>query len=209
MKNDLAVSYPFITPLWQCHLPNFSQYKESFLKTVYEFKRNNESVFKSNVGGGYQSPFHLMQQEELSPLYDYILEQSVSICGQLDITQCDIGISGSWVNFNTTRSASNILHNHEGILSGIFYLKVPNNSGHLVIQNPGMNTLWEGFKFVRNRNEMTGELVNVTPEEGKIVIWQSHIMHGVFPNDHDEERISIAFNISGIPLGFLNKNQDK
>ena len=199
MNDELKISYPFITPIWYCSFPNFRDYKEQFIKVVKEFRKNNPTIQKSNIGGGYQSPFGLMKQQPLSPLYDYILDQSVKICEQLNISDIDIGISGSWVNFNDTRSASNILHNHEGILSGIFYLNIPENSGNLILQNPGMNTLWDGFKFVHTRNEMTGELTNITPIEGEIIIWPSYLNHGVHPNNHDDERISIAFNVSGIP----------
>jgi len=115
--------------------------------------------------------------------------------------------SGSWVNINNNRSASNIPHNHEGILSGIFYLKAPPGSGKIYFKNPGINTLWEGFKFVEQRNEMTGELINITPIEGEILIWPSYLHHGVLPNEHDDERISIAFNISGLPNHLLKHEQ--
>lgn len=200
MDNELTINYPFVTPIWNCKFPDFTEHKQTFIDAVRKFKNENEGIQKSNIGGGYQSPFNLMQEQALSPLYEYILDQSTIICQQLNMFDVNIGISGSWVNFNDTRSASNILHNHEGILSGIFYLNVPEGSGALILQNPGLNTLWEGLKFVESRNNITGELTNIVPVEGEIIIWPSYLMHGVHPNSHDGERISIAFNVSGVPL---------
>ena len=40
-------------------------------------------------------------------------------------------------------------------------------------------------------NSMTWE---VTPEEGKLMIWPSWLLHYVKPNLSDDTRISIAFN---------------
>ncbi len=204
MIDNLIKSVPFITPIWKCTYPNFNQDKDLFIRIVKQFRNENSSLHKSNVGGGYQSPFNLMHKQELSPLYDFIIQQSLEICGELNMNSIRIGISGSWVNINDKRSASNISHNHEGILSGIFYLKAPHGSGKIYFKNPGMNTLWEGFRFVEQRNEMTGELVNVDPIEGEILIWPSYLHHGVLPNEHDDERISIAFNVSGIPANMIN-----
>lgn len=209
MNTILNKTVPFITPIWRSIYPDFEQHRDLFTKTIKKFSESNPTIKRSNIGGSYQSPFSLVQEQGLSSLFDFVIDLGYSITKDLTMNSIRLGISGAWVNINSTRSASNISHNHEGILSGTFYLKMPPGSGKIYFNNPGINTLWEGFRFVEQRNEMTGELINITPVEGEVLIWPSFLHHGVLPNEHDDERISIAFNISGVPSYMFEDESSK
>lgn len=205
MNINFTKTVPFITPIWRSIYPDFEQHKDLFTETIRKFSEANPTIQRSNIGGSYQSPFSLVQEQGLSSLFNFIVDTGYYIAKDLTMNSVQLGISGAWVNINSTRSACNITHNHEGILSGTFYLKTPPGSGKIYFNNPGINTLWEGFRHVEQRNEMTGELMNITPAEGEVLIWPSYLNHGVLPNEHDDERISISFNISGIPSYMLKR----
>lgn len=69
-------------------------------------------------------------------------------------------------------------HNHkdEAVISGVFYLKVPENSGDL-----------------RFHLDDEGEVI-VPAKEGEMVLFPADLDHSVGVNRSGEERISLAFN---------------
>lgn len=189
----------FSTPIWQTEYPEFEQEKEIILDACKRYKQENpDGEIKSNIGG-YQSPKFLHSKEELAPLFNYIAAISNHASEDLNFVERDIFITNSWVNYNDTRQAINTEHVHGDIFSGVFYLKVPENSGKLSITNFGMNQLWTGCKLCPKNNQFTAECARIEPEEGKILLWPSYLPHSVEPNNHDEERISISFNVIVVP----------
>jgi hypothetical protein len=92
-------------------------------------------------------------------------------------------------------SRMNRQHIHDDVFSGIFYINAPKGSGNLSIVNPGMNCMWKGFSLPKTSNQYNTDAVTFIPAEGNFLLWPSYLPHSVDTNDHDESRISIAFNI--------------
>ncbi len=190
----------FSTPIWMSVYPDFEEHKETFLSCVRNFKNNNPQENKSNVAG-YHSPETLQTEEQLRPLFQYVCEMAMQAVQDLNFIDNNIFLTSAWVNFNDTRQCMNSEHIHGEILSGVFYLKVPPESGKLVISNPGMNRLWGGIQLVKEKNQFTGEMMKIEPEEGSIILFPSYLPHSVETNNHDDERISISFNLMVLPEG--------
>jgi uncharacterized protein (TIGR02466 family) len=179
--------------------PDFEVYQESFLTCVRNFRKSNpQGIEKSNIAG-YQSPFTLQGEEELRPLFQYVCGMAIQAIQDLNFIESNIFLTQAWVNFNDSRECMNSEHVHGEVLSGVFYLKAPPNSGKLVISNPGMNGLWSGCQMVKEKNQFTGERMRIQPEEGSIILFPSYLPHSVETNSHDDERISISFNLIVLP----------
>jgi len=189
----------YSTPIWQTEYPEFEEQKEIILDVCKRYRKENpEPDRKSNIGG-YQSPRFLHAKEELAPLFNYISAVANSAAEDLNFVERDIFITNSWVNFNDTRQAMNAQHVHGDVFSGVFYLKVPEDSGKLCVINPGINLMWMGCNLTNEKNQFTAESVKIEPEEGQIILWPSYLPHSVETNDHDDERISISFNVIMLP----------
>ena len=199
----------YSTPLWQLEYPEFEEYREIFLTAIREYKEQNPSkeTPRSNVSG-YQSPDTLHRVPELGPLFQYICQIGIGACADLDFVDCDIAITSAWLNINNSRQCMNNVHMHGDVFSGVFYLQAPERSGKLVISNPGINRLWEGCRLAVQKNKFTGESIKIDPREGNIILFPSYLPHSVETNDHDEERISISFNIIALPKGSVNYHLD-
>jgi len=189
----------YSTPIWQTEYPEFEEQKKIILDVCKRYRKENpEPDRKSNIGG-YQSPRFLHAKEELAPLFNYISAVANSAAEDLNFVERDIFITNSWVNFNDTRQAMNAQHVHGDVFSGVFYLKVPEDSGKLCVINPGINLMWMGCNLTNEKNQFTAESVKIEPEEGQIILWPSYLPHSVETNDHDDERISISFNVIMLP----------
>ena len=88
-----------------------------------------------------------------------------------------------WFN-STSKGESTRKHNHnqQALVSGVFYLQVPNNSGNLFFINGENNEL------------------EIPAKKGKIVFFPSELEHYVAENKSEDSRISISFNFYKFPL---------
>lgn len=193
----------YSVPLWQSEYPEFEEDKEKFLEIIKEFKENNPSEHKTNVFG-YQSPNTLHHVNEFAPLFEYICQMAFGAVADLNFIECDIAMTSAWVSINDSPQCINSEHVHSDVFSGVFYLKAPEKSGKLCITNPGINRLWSGCDLTAQVNQYTGKVIKIEPVEGTIFLFPSYLPHSVEPNDHDDERISISFNIIALPKGSIN-----
>ena len=197
----------FSTPVWMSSLPDFEEQKENFISCVRNFRdQNPQGDNKSNVAG-YHSPATLQGEQELAPLFQYACEMAMEAVKDLNFIDCDLFLTNAWVNFNDTRQCMNSDHIHGETISGVFYLNVPPESGKIVLSNPGINRLWSGLQLVKEKNQFTGEMMRIEPEEGSIILFPSYLPHSVETNNHDEERISISFNLIALPQGSMGVQQ--
>lgn len=190
----------FSTPVWQSTLPNFQDHKEKFLQTVEEFRTKNPvSDIRSSAGNGYQSPKNLTNEQDMAPLFEFVCQMGLKAAFDLQFVNVDAYVTAAWSNIHDKRSCINIEHVHQDTFSGVFYLQVPEKSGNLVVSNPGINPLWQGTMLTSSKNKFNSDKLKIQPTEGTIYIWPSYLPHSVEPNDHDETRISISFNVICIP----------
>ena len=197
-------------PLWQSEYPEFEEHKEIFLTAVREYKEQNptKETPKSNIKG-YQSPNTLQSVSELRPLFEYICQMAFKAVADLDFVDCDIALTSAWLNVNDSRQCMNSEHVHGDVFSGVFYLKTPEGSGKLSLFNPGINRMWNGCELARQKNQFTGESIRIEPVEGNIILFPSYLPHSVETNDHDEERISISFNLIALPKGTIQQMRNE
>lgn len=103
-------------------------------------------------------------------------------------------ITDCWANVHG-RGGTNPLHIHpNNLLSGVYYLKVPPDSGDIVFADPRPQA---GIIIpaVREHTPVNAFKQRVTPAPGKLPMFHSWFEHAVEPNRSDEERISVAFNV--------------
>ena len=193
----------YSVPFWQSEYPEFEEHKEVFLNAVRTYKEENTSDNKSNVFG-YQSPKTLQGLSELKPLFEYICQMAFKAVADLNFIECDIALTSAWLNISDSRQCMHSAHVHGDVFSGVFYLQAPEGSGKLSVVNPGINPMWQGCNLTSQRNPFTAESILIEPIEGNILLFPSYLPHSVLPNDHDEERISISFNVIALPKGTIN-----
>jgi len=194
----------YSVPLWQSEYPDFEEHKEIFLSTIKEYKEQNptKDTSHSNIAG-YESSDTLHHVAELRPLFEYICQMGFKACADMDFIDCDIALTNAWFNINDSRQCMNSEHVHSEVFSGVFYLLAPEESGKLKIKNPALNPLWKGCSLANEKNNFTGESIKIEPEEGNIILFPSYLPHSVETNNHDEERISISFNLIALPKGSI------
>ena len=148
---------------------------------------------KSN-SGGWQSNFIYSDDDYFSEFILEIEEQSNNFAKELKIYQKG-KIESLWININEYKDCNRI-HTHPNcIISGVFYVKVPDKSGEILFYHPSHELMSRDWSVDLKYNMYTSLTMRITPKKGDIFLFPSWLEHGVGPNLSQEKRISISFNL--------------
>ena len=112
----------------------------------------------------------------------------------------DFKIIKSWI-VRQFKNEYNPAHHHTGHISGVGYLKVPDNLGKTSQKNKNINQNGK-LELIESSPKLLckGNYV-ITPEVGDFYLFPAYLLHTVYPfTDSDEERRSVSFNATLDPL---------
>jgi len=132
---------------------------------------------------------HLMPQ--FQPIVDLVMQESSEVLDFYAVKRDSHYITNMWSHVRHP------VHIHpNSYLSGIVYIKTPNNCGNTVFMDPraGSNIIHPEF---HEQNYFNMNAFIHAPKRGAMLIWPSWLPHMVDQSveEIDEERIVVAFNI--------------
>ncbi len=180
--NDTRIVPLFVSPLLMTRLhQKFVDAMEPVVKGESENQQHNLMIHSGR--NCYQSNEDLYLRHEnvkmLCEKIEGIIRENFGL---------DTGIKDCWLNVNNP-GGFNYEHNHAGVISGCFYVHVPDNSGDIVFHNPAIRA--ETVPVIERYNE---RYMYVTPESGDLLIFPPWLTHHVEPNMSPQNRITISFN---------------
>jgi len=170
-----------------------SQIDEKIKKILREEKNKNKGVQISNVNGGYQTKN--IFDETLNKIFLTKTGELIYNFFRLN-ENYKIRMQDIWINENYQNSI-NMDHVHgRSNFSGIYYVEVPENSGQLVFTraDKSVSMMINNDMFAKNELGFNS-VYRIQPLKNQIILFPSHLVHGVLPNNNKESRISVAFNV--------------
>lgn len=154
---------------------------DSFNKTLmlsFLNHQDDESVRKTHLFEGRYENIYLNEQH--IPELKSLVKEAVKLAEEiLNIKNLR---AGYWFN-HMPPGATTTLHTHDDddeLLSGVYYVKVPENSGNLII-------------FDKTKNENKGK-IEIQSKTGEFIFFKPNAPHEVSKNNSSEHRLSIGFN---------------
>ena len=190
----MNINYLFISFFTQEKL---SLNNESIQKYCLDLKKNSKGRQATNYGG-WQSDDIDQTVPVLKPLIDEIFLRHTFLRQVFGLkNEVKLKMGNYWLNINN-KGDFNIPHVHPfSLASVVYYAKVPKDSGRLVFENPiQQHDYVMKPNTVEKFNTINSGYWNVTPNEGDLIIFPSWLRHWVEPNNTNEDRISIAFNLN-------------
>lgn len=208
---NIPVFYDY---LWKENFPNETT---DLVEKIHKLASTDQfgGVVISNVGG-YQSISDVHTMNEFSRLVEIIKIQFKQLHDEIElIEQVEFDILNMWVNVNYPH-AFNKFHRHvnppsidriasASVISGTYYVDVPENSGDLVFHagREDYSLMTHEAAIVRipelflknTSNRHIRPLYKVTPKSGDLFMWWADMIHGVEQNHSNKNRISISFNL--------------
>ena len=190
----------FPTPVWHFTIDNYRQLNSTLLPEIEaEQQRDRLGEKWSNVLG-WHSVNTLHERDRFSEFTQIIHEnlREVATFLRWDLHQFSLQITTCWAMVNG-KLASNSVHNHpNSILSGVYYLKAPENCGGIFFSDPRPASQML-IPPIEEFNLWTFPKVSYKAHEGTMLLFPSWLLHGVEMNMSEEVRISLSFNIGMTP----------
>jgi uncharacterized protein (TIGR02466 family) len=113
---------------------------------------------------------------------------------ELDLQGGKLRMSTCWVNVmppNTHHS----LHLHPlSVISGTYYVSVPRGASSIKFEDPRLSLFMHRPPVREKHSKRSGTFVELAPEEGSVVLFESWLRHEVPMNTSRRPRISVSFN---------------
>ena len=167
-------------------------------KTIKNYQKKNQGVNVSNIGGWQSQADTKLVDKNLKNIFVEINKGVDLLIKKLNIKE-NLYLKNYWFNVNNFGS-SNSVHHHLhvkslNIISGVFYVNCPKDSGEIIFLNPNKmtSTIFDD-SVVSKYDNFNSSQWNFKPKNGLFILFPSYLEHFVQPNLSNEDRISIAFN---------------
>jgi uncharacterized protein (TIGR02466 family) len=195
---DVRVLFP--VPLLTARLPGLAALNARLLGEIAKRRDVEPGIERSNRYG-WHSERDLFSRHE--PGHKALVEALDALVGAStrklmpDMPQDMVARHEGWVNVSPTH-AMNAPHGHPGAFwSGVYYVQVPppddpsdQMSGAIEFIDPRGAIGTNG----RIETPFTRDKFTVRPTPGTCLLWPSFLKHWVYPNNSQQERVTIAFN---------------
>lgn len=166
-------------------------------KFCYDLTTSDPGRRVSNEGGYQSNIFDMSSTPELKELHSQIQLRVDTFHDYMGFkSSLKKVVDQCWVNINPP-GTYNSMHTHNGgVMTGIYYVKVPENSGELqmITPNPAFDFIMKD-SYIESSNQFNASNIIVKPQEGKLYLFPCWVAHQVKMNVSDQNRISIAFDI--------------
>ncbi len=184
----------FPIPIHTFDVNGFNEIQNELIDYAYELrKKDPKGVSISNRGGWQSSGFEV--KDENDKLHNFLFN---CINGFPHINYKVNFLIYAWININKPGNY-NVKHLHPtNDLSGVLWIKAPQNSGDIVFESPYE---FQAYQEIDSYVDEFRNSFNIdhsyyfTPTDGRMLIFPSHLMHEVEENLSNEDRISVSFNI--------------
>ena len=190
----------FSTPLCLFEIENSADLNKKLISESRAWRKQEKGANVSNQGDSWHSPDGLMMRgdpgfSEISKMIPQIAAQyALQINPHLDIKKFGFE-ANAWININR-KGGFNTTHHHGNYhVSGVYYVKQPakatGQSGMIEL----INSRFDYHIFNQIGGQAFAPNVKMRPAVGSMLVFPSTLLHFVFPNETDEERISLAWNL--------------
>lgn len=187
MSNELIPLFP--TPLYATEIDYDidNDYLESLEYERYPDDTGDVSLNKN-----------ILNEEQFSDLKGYIDKHMDKFYfDYLRSSQGKPVHTGSWINVHKPNDASPKHVHCNSCFSGVFYLKVPENSGSIKFstdRETGYHTTSTSYSLPVTHNALNCAHFLKQVSNNSLVIFPSHLVHSTEKNLSSENRYSLAFN---------------
>ena len=188
----------FSNPLIRFQVQGHQALNTALLEEGERLRALDEGASKSNRGGWHSAGnlFNLSTPciETLrSAAVESVETATRKIGAKADLKSLDLKLF-AWMNINP-KGGFNAPHTHPGAhWSGVYYVNQPevsdDTSGMIEFLDPRSDLPnWRLLKAQSFRPKK-----KIRPQAGEIILFPSYLVHWVYPNETNEDRVTIAFN---------------
>ena len=142
----------------------------------------------------------VLDRPEFTPVRAVVMKEIEVYTRQLLAVHPNIEfyITDSWINVHRRGHSAGAHMHHNSLISGVLYLQTSEKSGDIVFHRDGLSLL--PFPPALDLDVSSYNIYNCKswghrPKTNDICLFPSIVMHSVDPNESDDERWCLAFNV--------------
>ena len=184
----------FATPVFETEI-----FLNDETKLFIKNQKTKTKVIEPAKNGLISNDTYILNNKKLNKIKENILNEinfyKNNILQVKENIQCYI--KNSWLMFH---NANDFSHNHyhlNSFISGILYIKSPENCGNIVFHTTKVNhTLFPSINIpFKNYNEYNSTFITFKVKENQLLLFPSSLIHSVEKNLSNDTRICLAFNV--------------
>mgnify|MGYP001438585673 FL=1 len=187
----------FSTPVWASKISNHQIINKEILSYILDLqKKDSEGIKKSNFNGWHSHDFNLNEDapKNFTQAIKLNINQALKDMNW-DLEKQEVKITSMWAIINE-KGAFNQRHHHgNSDLSAAYYVTAEKNCGDIVFYDPRPAPVYK-HPVAKSPNILNASVNSVQPEEGLLVLFPGYLEHSVNPNNSNNKRIVISFNVS-------------
>ncbi len=202
-----SLNYMFPTAVGSFESDNHKEYKRIFMDRLPEHCIHHEGG--GLIAGESSGKVYVHTDSELEGLFRFISAGVAAYLDQLafDRSRVDINIVKTWVSATNNNTVTPVHAHATSHLSFVYYMNMPKEADAIAFQIPASpnEPFYGAFgastprqrSLVLDRNALNANQSVLTVEEGQLLVFPSHLMHGTVKlgDMGDETRISLAGDV--------------
>ena len=188
----------FPTPIYTKMVKDPKKLNKYLYPLIKAWSKKDKSETKTNAGGGWHSPTDMNFKKEYKPLTDELFTMQHEIFKDYGM-EPKPGLGNMWANINYPGSYNKTHIHPNAQWSGVYYVKVPQNSGNLFVEDPrpGPNIMLP--RRLEGLPKALWRVVGYAAIEGQMLMFPAWLPHSVQINESKEKgekgwRVSVSFN---------------
>ncbi len=185
-KDELLSLFP--EPVFISAYPYNYEKELEFIKSFICEKENKTGEIHHNR---QSIDTFVLNRPELSKIKEFIQNKIQEYSKKIIKSRKDLVITQSWIN-KSVRDEYHQEHTHpNSIASGVFYFVSKDDMPPVLFRRKNHREI---SLSVDEYNDFNSSRRTIYLKSGDLIIFPSNMIHGVPPNNTDNERISLAFN---------------
>lgn len=190
MENNFKVHQLWSTPIYENYIPVEDNW--------VNFAKSEDYKRMASENGDITKDYYILEKlpdlkKEIENHINLFVEKYLKVTKNVSFY-----LTNSWFVQHNPDDYSHSHYHTNSLLSGVYYLDVPKNSGNIMFLRMGHTQFVFPSSFNINFDEETHQNCYEYPidtTDGKILIFPSHINHAVLMNETNKKRYSLSFNV--------------
>jgi len=190
MENNFKVHQLWATPIYENYIPVEDNW--------VNFAKSEDYKRMASENGDITKDYYILEKlpdlkKEIENHINLFVEKYLKVTKDVSFY-----VTNSWIIQHHPNDQAQAHFHTNSLLSGVYYLDVPKNSGDIRFLRMEQMQFVFPSSFNINYSENTYQNCYDYPvgtTDGKILIFPSHINHGVWKNETNKKRYSLSFNV--------------
>ena len=196
--DNLQLLFPTVVQVSQ--IEGAAELNAKLLRSIYAIKEKQPNTkpnsWSCSVYTTISSSLELLDLEEFKEFRDIVQAKVMRYATALkfDVEKHPLRLNECWINVYNKQHSQEIHLHPNSVFSGIYYVKAPEGCAPTLFYSPNADVMLEP-PTVHNTPLNTG-LSSFDAIEGRMLVFRSSVRHSVLPSVIDEDRVTIAFNVT-------------